>query len=134
MSLADWLKKDSDYQDQLRSFSKTWADFLADAKVRQGRVGMDYETGKKSMADQRLKDLTSFKDDFASRGMLQSGLYAQRLGDYEKDYQTNLQGLSTQNNRLLQDIATEQANFKREQELAKEKARKDAANRRSSSY
>lgn len=130
MSLTDWLTKDSEYQNQLRQFGKTWSSFIADLGVRKGRVGQDYQLGQKQMATQKERDLKSMQDDFASRGMLQSGLYGDRLGKYEQDFQTNLTGLGRQNSQLLQDIATEQGNFKREQDLEKERARAAAAKRR----
>lgn len=134
MSLEAWLGKDSDYQDQLRQFGKTWSDFLADVGVRKGRVGTEYGSSSKKMADQRGLDLKSFENDFASRGLLQSGLYADRLGQYEKDYQTGLADLGRNKDQLLQDISSEQTNFQREQDLAKEQARKLAAQRRTTSF
>jgi hypothetical protein len=130
MSLTDWLKKDSEYQNQLRQFGKTWNDFLADVSVRKGRAGQDLMTGKDQMATQRTRDLGTMKDDFAGRGMLQSSAYGDTLGKYETDYQTNLMNLTNQNARILQDIATEQSNFKRSQDQAKEQAKQDAARRR----
>lgn len=134
VSLEDWLKKDSDYQDQLRQFGKTWADFLADVGVRKGRVGTEYDLGRKKMETQRGLDLDNLENDFASRGLLQSGLYGERLGQYEKDYQTNLSDLLRNRDQLIQDIGTEQSNFQREQDLEKERARKAAAQRRTASF
>lgn len=133
LSLEQWLSKDSDYQSQLSQFGKTWADFLADVGVRKARTGTDYELGKKNMADQRTRDLESLKNDYASRGLLQSGLYGERVGQYETDYNKNVADLETQRQRLLQDIGTEQTNFQREQTLEKQRARQAAAARRAAS-
>lgn len=134
LTLAQWLAKDSEYQDQLRQFGRTWTDFLADVGIKKARVGTDYQTGKSRMADQRLKDLDVFKNDYAGRGMLHSGLYGARLGDYEKDYGQNVADLDKEHQRLIQDIGMEQSQFQREQELAKERARKAAAARRAAQF
>lgn len=130
LTLEQWLNKDSEYQSQLSQFGKTWADFLADVGVRKARAGTDYELGKKNMADQRTRDLEALKNDYASRGLLQSGLYGERVGQYETDYNKNVADLETQRQRLLQDIGTEQTNFQREQDLEKQRARQAAAQRR----
>src|SRR5262245_55032704 len=71
MSLTQWLAKDSEYQNQLRQFGKTWSDFLADVAVRKGRAGQDFTNSKDAMAKQRTTDLQAMKDDYAGRGMLQ---------------------------------------------------------------
>lgn len=133
-SLSAWLSRDADYQDQLRAYSRALSDFGADVSRRTGKVNADYSAGVKSMGEQRVKDLQDIMNDFAARGLLKSGLYGQRQADYEKQYQSNLSDLGRNKKSLLDDISTEQTQFKRQQELQKETARKDAARRRAEKY
>lgn len=133
-SLASWLGKDADYQDQLRAYARSLSDFNADVKRRKGKIEADYTAGTKSMGEQRVKDLQDIMNDFAARGLLKSGLYGQRQADYEKQYNTNLSELGRNRTGLLGDISQESKNFQREQSLGKESARKEAARRRAEKY
>jgi len=133
-SLNNWLARDTDYQDQLRAFNRSLSDFMADVGRRKTSLSTDYSTGVKRMGEQRVKDLADIMNDFASRGLLKSGLFGQRQGDYEKQYQQNLTDLSTQNKKALTDLSTEEKNYRRQQELQKESARKEAARRRAEKY
>lgn len=133
-SLSSWLGRDADYQDQLRAFARSLSDFGADTKRRTGKVNADYESGAKQMGTQRVKDLSDIMNDFASRGLLKSGLYGARAAEYETTYNTNLGELGKNKKSLLDDIGTEESNFKRQQSLAKETARKEAARRRAEKY
>lgn len=133
-SLSQYLARDADYQDQLRSYARSFSDFTADVGRRKTKLTGDYNAGVKSMGDQRVKDLQDIMNDFASRGLLQSGLYGQRESDYEKQYQSNLSDLGRQQKSNLGDISAEQTQFTRQQQLEKESARKDAARRRAEKY
>jgi hypothetical protein len=133
-SLSSWLRRDVDYQDQLRAFGRSLSDFGADIKRRTGKVEADFTSGSKSMGEQRVRDLQDIMNDFAARGLLKSGLYGQRQADYEKQYQTNLSELGRNRTSLLGDISQEQKQFSREQSLQKESARKEAARRRAEKY
>lgn len=132
--LKQFLRKDAAYQDQLRQFQRTWQDFLADVRRRSGDVREDFTTGRRQMKEQRVRDLEQLEEDFAARGLLKSGLYGERVGDYEEDFQERVSDLTTNRNRLLQDIRQERQQFRREQQLSKQKARKSAARRRASKY
>jgi hypothetical protein len=133
-SLSQWLARDADYQDQQRSFSRALSDFTADYTRKRGKVTGDYQSGVKSMGEQRVKDLQDIMNDFAARGLLQSGLYGQRQSDYEKQYQQNLSDLTRQETSSLSDLDSEKTQFTRQQQLAKETARKEAARRRAETY
>ncbi len=133
-TLAQWLGKDATYQDQLRAFQRSLNDFNVDWTKRKDKVGADYTTGVTQMKDQKVKDLNDIMSDFAARGLLTSGLFAQRNADYEKTFNTNLTNLDTNKKSLLEDLSTEGSQFRRDQELAKENAKKEAAKRRADKY
>lgn len=129
-----YLAGDVDYQNQLRQFDKTLADYTADSSLRKTRTEADYGEGKRNMEKQRIEDLAAIKDDFASRGILGSGLYTGRVGEYETGYGTQLADLERQFNQSIQDLSNQNLQFNREQELAKEAARQDAIRRRAQQY
>lgn len=133
-SLGSWLGQDADYQDQLRAFQRSLSDFSAETKRRRGKVEADYSSGAKQMGTQRVKDLSDIMNDFASRGLLKSGLFGARQSEYEQTYNTNLGELGKNRKGLLDDIGSEESQFKRQQALAKETARKEAARRRAEKY
>lgn len=132
--IGAYLAGDVDYQNQIRQFDKTLADFTADSSTRKVRTEADYGEGKRNMETQRGTDLQSLKDDFASRGLLSSGLYTGRIGEYETDYRTQIADLERQFNQAVQDISNQGTQFTREQDLSKESARQDAIRRRAQQY
>jgi len=82
------------------------------------------------LATSRGKDLTSIADDYAARGMIHSGLYAQKRGDYETEYGKQLAETNRQKTKQYGDLAAEKTQFTREQELQREQARLEAVRRR----
>jgi hypothetical protein len=87
-SASAFLKRDIGYQQALRQFGLNWHSFLADRARQEGAAKQQYTTQNGNLATQRTRDLADIMNDFASRGLLKSGLYAQRQGEYERDYRT----------------------------------------------
>lgn len=85
---------------------------------------------QKELATTRGKDLTSIADDYAARGMIHSGLYAQKRGDYETEYGKQLAETNRQKTKQYGDISAEKTQFTREQELQREQAKLEAIRRR----
>lgn len=129
-TLEQYLRGDVDYQQQLRHLNMTAQQFLSEITRQKGKVEAEFGEGKKQLATQRGRDLTSIKDDFSGRGMLFSGLYGNKLGEYEQDYQTALGDLTRQRSNLLGDIAAEQNRYNMEKKITEEQARREAIRRR----
>ncbi len=133
-TLENYLGSDVTYQDQLRNFDRTLADFLANMGTRNTRTTADFGEGKRNMEQQRVTDLDAIKNDFASRGLLNSGLFVDKNAQYEKDYAQQLADAERLYNQAISDLSTEETNFRREQDLQKESAKQDAARRRAEKY
>lgn len=133
-SLKAWLGSDADYQNQLRNFQRAMSDFNSDLKNRTGSANTSYASSLKQMGAQKATDLQSIMNDFAARGLLKSGLFAQRDADYNKTYQSNLSDLGLGHKNTLSGLTKEKLDFSRQQALAKEQARQDAAARRAAKY
>lgn len=132
--IGAFLGSDISYQDQLRQFAQALADMNADVTRRRGTIGTQFETSKKGMADQRVKDLSNIEADYGARGLLRSGLYAKAQGDYETEYNNRLQDLTTQNTSALGQLDQELNQYQSQQNLQQQAAREAAIRRRAEQY
>lgn len=133
-SIAAYLGTDSIYQDTLRGSKRTLADYLSELGRRKGEATTQFEDTQAGMERDRVQQLKDLENEYASRGLINSGLYAEEQGDFQENYMTQLQALQKQQAALLADLVTQQTNFQREQELANERARQEAIARRSAKY
>lgn len=85
---------------------------------------------QKELASARKQDKIDITDDYAGRGTLHSGLYAQKQGDYETEYGKQVAETNRQKAKKYGDLASEKTDFLRQQELEKEQARLEAIRRR----
>ena len=87
-SLADldFLKTDSTYSMQQSALEKAKADYLA----QQGKTKTQYETSYTgdlaTLGENRTTALADLENDYAGRGLLQSGLYADSLSTTNNDW------------------------------------------------
>jgi hypothetical protein len=131
---SDYLRTDSTYQRQAAAYQKSLADFMAD----QGLASADYNSGYQ----QTFRDIglakgdaqQSLKDDYASRGMLQSSLYNEGLGELNTQYQNQFNDLTKQRTSFLDQLAQEQAKYKNEQGTQLTNAQQEALRRRAEKY
>jgi hypothetical protein len=133
-SINAYLGTDSAYQDVLRGGKQTLQDFLSDLARRRGEAGTQFTTTTQGMERDRTQQLEDLQNEFASRGLIQSGLYADEQGNFQQKFTEQMQALQQQQAALMADLLSQETNFKREQALALEKAKQDALARRSSKY
>ncbi len=133
-SINSYLGTDSIYQDVLRGGKKTLSDFLADLGRRRNEAGTQFNTTVAGMNRDRDTQLQALRDEFASRGLIQSGLFGEEQGRFQQQFTDQLNTLNQQQTGLLADLLTQETNFKREQQLAQEAARQEALARRAAKY
>lgn len=133
-SINAYLTKDTTYQQQLRSLGKSLADFLAQQKQQNSRINEDYTSANSALNTQKTFDLKNIEDDFASRGLLTSGLYAGEVGDYNTNFLQQLNELTKGKNRSLADLLSQKTQFQSQQQLAQQAAREAAIRRRAEQY
>jgi hypothetical protein len=133
-NLAKYLSGDLTYQQQLRRFGKTWADFLAEYGRQRSDISTEAGVAQKGLEDQRTKDLRDILYNYAGRGMLHSGTYATGRGEYETEYGKQLGELTRQKTRGLTNLSAEKTKFQGEQTLAKQEAKEEAIRRRAARY
>lgn len=133
-SLAQFLGGDSTYQSSLSGSKRTLADFLSDLNRRRGEATTQYNQTTASMGRDRDQQLEDLKNEFASRGLIQSGLYGQEQGKFQQQFTDQQNALSQQQTGLLADLMSQQTNYQREQDLALQAAKQDALQRRAAQY
>lgn len=132
MSLEQWLARGNDtvFSGQEAAYKRALADYAAQFKNEQDKYGQEYDA---SLGKVKIDEDTGFKnmqDDYASRGLLQSGVYANALNEFQNSFKTRRDDLARARDAYLADLTNDKTNFEQEQLLALAKAKQDAANRR----
>jgi hypothetical protein len=133
-SIGTYLGTDAAYQQAVRGGKRSLADYLSDIGRRRGEAGTQYKQTRGSMERDRVQQLEDLRNEFASRGLIQSGLYGQEQGDFQKKFGEQLTALDQQQQALLADLLGQQKNYQRENDLAMEQAKQEALARRSQKY
>lgn len=132
MSIDEWLAKGNDttYSGQRSAYEKALADYAAQYKSEQDKYSNEYNASLAKMQQDNTLGAKDLENDYASRGLLTSGVYANALNEYQNSYQTKLSDLSRARDAYLSDLNNDKTNFESEQALALARAKQDAANRR----
>jgi hypothetical protein len=133
-SVNAYLGTDSAFQDTLRGGKASLANFLADLNRRRGEATTQFNQTTQSMGRDRTQQLADLRDEFASRGLIQSGLYADQVGQFNQKFTDQQNTLKQQQTGLLSDLLSQQNNYQRENTLAMNQARQDAILRRAQKF
>jgi hypothetical protein len=133
-ALDKYLAGDSVYQQALRGNKRTLADFLSDLTRRRGESGTQFYKTRASMDRDSKDQLNALAEEYASRGLIQSGLYAKAQGDFRTKFGEQMNALKDQQTNLIADLASQERNYRRENSLANESARQAALLRRAQRY
>lgn len=129
-SLADFLKTDSTFSMQQSALEKAKADYLA----QQGKTKTQYETSYtgdlSTLGENRTAALSDLENDYAGRGLLQSGLYADSLATTNNDWNKRQSALEQARAAFLSGLTDDFTNFSQEQTLTLQRAQQEAAARR----
>ncbi|MGH7792373.1 MAG: hypothetical protein ACREOB_08685, partial [Thermodesulfobacteriota bacterium] len=125
-TLAKFLAGDVGYQQSLRGGQRTLADFLSEIGRQRGEAGTSFTQTKSQLEADRVKQLEMLENEYASRGLLMSGLYGEAQGDFQEQFQNQMTQLQQAQTSLLNDLLGQETNFRREQQLAAELARQEA--------
>lgn len=129
-----YLAGDTTYQGQVSSYQKQLQDFINQNNSQQGVVGQDFATALSKLQDQRGLDLQNLQNDFAARGLINSGLYTDALGQYDTQYQGQVNDLGTGKQRSLDQLLQDLAGYKTENSTSLAAAKQDAIRRRAAQY
>jgi len=132
-NVDEWLANDVAYKTQSDQLAKAWADYQAQSKQTEGQYRTDYTSKQAELGKTRELAGQELESDYASRGMLGSGLYAKAYTDYTTDYDNRQKQLDTGLSDFLANLLAQTNNYKSEQDIVAEKAKQDAIARRAAS-
>ncbi len=132
-NVDEWLANDVAYKTQSDQLAKAWADYQAQSKQSENQYRTDYTSKQSELGKTRELAGQELEADYASRGMLGSGLYAKAYTDYSTDYDNRQKQLDTGLSDFLANLLSQTNNYKSEQDIASEKAKQDAIARRAAS-
>lgn len=129
-ALNRWLAGDTTYQQQLAEFNKSQNDYAGTYNTQVSQTNRDYAQTQRELNNQAQQDRMDQQNDFAGRGILHSGVYAQALGKYNRDLQTKVNNLTTGKVDKLGDLGTQRQSFLSSLRLQRNAAKQDAIRRR----
>lgn len=133
-SLAQWLKGDSAYLTQQSALARALKDYQAQMGSQRQQYQGQYDLNLKELGTQREGAFEDLENDYASRGLLQSGVYGTAYSDLENDYKRRQTDLDTARANFLANLGTGLKNYQTEQSLTAEKAKQEAIARRAAKY
>lgn len=129
-----YLTGDTAYQQQSLAFKKALEDYASQSQADMGNYNTEYNASLDKIGKDQTLNAQALKDDYASRGLLNSGVYADAFNSFNSDYDAKRADLERAKAAYTTDQATAQGNFKTEQKLLLDKAYQDALNRYNDKY
>lgn len=129
-----YLAGDSVYQQQLAALRRALGDYVA----QNGQQANQYNTNfAASLNEAKLAERQGLSDqanDFASRGLYHSGIFANELGRLAGQYQRGQASMQRGRTDYLANLKTDLLNYRAENDLSVQKAKQDAIARRAAKY
>lgn len=133
-SLDQYLAGDATYKSQLDAQKKAIADYLAQMNGQTSQYNNQYTRDTSDLSTAEQQALRDQSDDYASRGLTNSGLFVKARSDLTSDYDKRESTLSTARANFLANLQSALTNFKGDQSLDLQKYRNDAIARRAAKY
>jgi hypothetical protein len=121
---------DADFLTVDRDLKRAMAEYMARQKTEKTRAQLDFGEANREMDQQKDQDLESIREDFAARGILNSGVYGTRVGDYNAEFNENVASLARRFNDQMIDFEDALRMFQSEQDSTLEAAKQAAIRRR----
>lgn len=129
-----YLGMDTTYLQQKRDFQNALANYLSQERTQKSKLNEDYSSANNALNTQKTQDLGNIQSDYASRGLLTSGLFADANAKYNTDFLQKLAELTKNQRRGLTDLTSGETDFRKQQLLEEQRAREQAIARRASKY
>jgi hypothetical protein len=116
------------------AFAKSLADFRADQNLDQQDYLTNYNNTYRDIGLAKGDASKNLEDDYASRGLLKSGLYNTALGELNQQYQNQYTDLDKQKAGYLANLAQELTKYNNGLGVQKGNAYNEAVRRRAEQY
>ena len=133
-SLSQFLKKDSTYTTQVADLKNALAQYIANQGQNRAEYQTNYAGDVRDIRKGRKEGLTGLEQDFAGRGLLNSGLYANQMQELNSSWDQHRSDLDKARAAYLAGLKSDLGNFREDQRVARQKAKSSAANRRAVKY
>lgn len=133
-SIDKYLRSDANYNQGLSELMRTLDQYKAGNADSRGDVQEAFKTAMQRMGEEKTKSLQGLQEDFASRGLLTSGLYTQSVSDYDKQYGDRVSDMTRDQQNQTENLNRDLSNY---QSLTKSKQadlKLDAIRRRAEKY
>jgi hypothetical protein len=121
---------DSEYLAEIRALERELTDYRSKMNLNKSRAGTQHSISGRDLRQQKDRDLKDLMDDFAARGIVLSGVYGGKVGEYNSLWGQQNAELSRQYKDSLTDISNQYKDYLREVGTQKEQARLAAIRRR----
>lgn len=133
-SIQDYLAGDAAYKSQQDAINKALADYTAQYGTQLENYKIGHQGRLTDLNTARERGAEDLENDFAARGLLKSGLYADELGKFNTDFDRQASDLAAALAEYTSNLATGKQNFTTEQQLALQRAEQEAIARRAAQY
>lgn len=125
-----YLSADADYMDQKALLKKARDDYIA--QQNQAKTGYEtkYAMDLNSYNQNRKATVSDEENDYASRGMMQSGLYADKMHKTADDWDQRKGALELARAQYIGGLNSDLVNFSEQQNITDIQAQQNAAARR----
>lgn len=131
---TSYLQGDTTYQSQIAQLRKAYANYVASQGNERTNFNNTYALNRRNLNTERTRGLQDTREDYASRGMLQSGLFGKAYADRQTDYSARQAALDTERTAFQSDLGVNLRAFQGEQETVSTSAKQEAIARRAARY
>lgn len=133
-SVEDWLTGDTTYQDQQAQLRRAYADFQATQNLNKNNYELSYAQQLRDLGQQKEQGFTNLEDDYASRGLLKSGVYAKAFSNLQDQFNNRQSDLDTAKAQYLAGLNQSLSSFQNDQNTTLTSAKQQAIARRAAKY
>jgi hypothetical protein len=110
----DQAATDSVVMDQKSQYANALKKFIEDNNRQSGVLDQDAGVAQQGIARNRTNGLTGLSEDFASRGLTNSGMFATELGNADKQYDKQKEQVTTGLKNAHDDLGFRRAKYEQE--------------------
>lgn len=133
-SVDEWLGTDTGYLGQQSALQQALAQFQAEQATQRTSGAATFAQRLRELQQSQQLDESDLQEDFASRGLAQSGSYADALTQLQQQYLQSQGNLQTEQTQWEGGFGSALAEFQAQQALAIQQAQAEAIARRAAQY
>lgn len=119
LSPAQWKAGDTALVAQNSELDNNYKDFLSRLNTQRGDFTRDFDVAKKGFDRNEAQGLLGLGEDFTSRGLANSGLFANANQEATANYQNQRDSMGNSRTRALADFTNQETEKKKATELAR---------------